>query len=45
MWEKQLIRKIKTIILQQGITLDKFFDVIDKDGSGSIEGSELREGL
>lgn len=45
MWEKQLIRKIKTIILSQNITLEKFFAVVDADGSGTIEASELRKGL
>lgn len=45
MWEKQLIRKMKTIILSQNISLDKLFSLIDEDGSGTIEASELRKGL
>jgi len=36
MWEKQLIRKIKTIILSSGITLEKFFLIVDVDGSGTV---------
>lgn len=45
MWEKQLIRKLKNIILSQGISLDQMFKMIDEDGSGTIEASELRKGL
>ena len=45
MWEKQLIRKLKNIILSQNISLDQFFKIIDADGSGCIEPSELRKGL
>lgn len=29
MWEKQLIRKLKNIILSQGITLDQLFKMVD----------------
>lgn len=36
MWEKQLIRKMKTIILSQNISLEKLFSLIDEDGSGTI---------
>ena len=39
MWEKQLIRKLKAIILAQNITLEKLFQLIDEDGSGTIEAS------
>ncbi len=45
MWEKQLVRKLKAIILAQNITLDKLFQLIDEDGNGTIEASELRKGL
>lgn len=36
MWEKQLIRKIKTIILSNNISLDQFFNIVDVDGSGTV---------
>lgn len=45
MWQKQLIRKLKNIILSQNITLDQFFNIVDKDGSGTIQPAELRKGL
>ena len=45
MWEKKLLRKIKKIILENGISLEKFFTIMDKDGNGTIEASELRRGL
>ena len=45
MWEKKLIRKIKGIILSKNLTIQKFFSVVDKDGNGTIEASELRKGL
>ena len=45
MWEKQLIRKLKNIILSQGISIDQLFKMVDEDGSGTIETSELRKGL
>lgn len=45
MWEKKLIRKIKSIILAQNISLDQFFTAIDTDQSGTVEASELRKGL
>lgn len=45
MWEKKLIRKIKSIILENGMKLEKFFQVMDKDGNGTIEATELRKGL
>ena len=45
MWQKKLIRKLKTIILGQNMTLDKLFELIDADNSGTIEASELRRGL
>ena len=37
MWEKQLVRKIKNIILGNGISLDQFFTIVDADGSGTVE--------
>lgn len=36
MWEKKLVRKLKTIILGQNMTLDKLFELIDADNSGTI---------
>lgn len=36
MWEKKLVRKIKDIILSSGITLEKFFVIVDADGSGTV---------
>jgi hypothetical protein len=36
MWEKKLIRKLKAIILGQNMTLDKLFELIDADNSGTI---------
>jgi hypothetical protein len=39
MWEKQLIRKLKNIILSQGISIDQLFKMVDEDGSGTIEAS------
>ena len=45
MWEKQLVRKIKGIILSNGISLEKFFEIVDVDGSGTVEPGQLRKGL
>ena len=45
MWEKKLIRKIRNIIIENGLSLDEFFTVMDKDGNGTIEATELRKGL
>ena len=45
MWEKQLIRKLKNIILSQVISIDQLFKMVDEDGSGTIEAAELRKGL
>lgn len=45
MWQKKLIRKIKTIILENGIKIDKFFELMDTNGNGSIQASQLRKGL
>ena len=36
MWEKNLIRKIKNIILGRNLSLEKFFTLVDKDGNGTI---------
>lgn len=36
MWEKHLIRKMKNIILSQGISIEQLFKMIDEDGSGTI---------
>ena len=43
MWEKQLIRKMKAIILSQNISLDKLFSLIDEDGSGTIDAAEINK--
>ena len=45
MWQKKLIRKIKTKILENGMQIDKFFEVMDVNDSGTIEASQLRKGL
>lgn len=45
MWEKKLLRKIKTIMIEKGLNLQSFFTVMDKDGNGTIESNELRKGL
>jgi len=45
MWEKKLIKKLKDIIIASNLTIDTFFSFIDKDGSGTIEANELRQGL
>ncbi len=37
MWQKKLIKKMKDIITASNISIDKFFSLIDKDGSGTIE--------
>ncbi len=36
MWEKKLVRKLKNIIIESGMALDKFFNLMDKDGNGTI---------
>lgn len=36
MWQKKLIKKMKQIITATNLSIQKFFSLIDKDGSGTI---------
>lgn len=36
MWQKKLIKKMKQIIIATNLSIQKFFSLIDKDGSGTI---------
>lgn len=40
-----MLRKIKTIMVENGLNLETFFTVMDKDGNGTVESNELRKGL